>query len=320
VPLAAAVGEHLEQVRLARAVGFRSIWAGQHFLSSPFGMLQTVPLLARLAAAAEGMTVGTAVLLLPLLNPVELAEQAATLDAIAGGRFVLGVGLGYRAVENDAFGVGGDRGALLERKLDVVVRLLAGQAVKASGPGYRLDGVTLGVVPPAPPPLWLAANADAAVRRAARLADAWLINPHTHLGELERQARLFREERARARRAPVDGLPVLKEVCVAETDAAALAAARPHLARKYEAYVAWGQDAVLPGGDALDVAWERLSAGGRFVIGSPETCAAILREHVRRVGVREILCRVQWPGMPQEHVLRSIRLLGDAVAPALAAA
>src|SRR5438552_3070438 len=99
-PATAAVREHLEQVELARELGFSSVWAGQHFLSHPFQMFQSVPLLAGMSAAAEGMTVGTAVLLLTLLNPVEVAENAATLHALAAGRFVLGVGFGYRAVEN----------------------------------------------------------------------------------------------------------------------------------------------------------------------------------------------------------------------------
>ena len=78
----AAVRQHLEQVELARELGFSSVWTTQHFLSHPFMYFQSVPLLARVAAAAEGMTVGTFVLL-TLLNPVEVAENAATLDAIA---------------------------------------------------------------------------------------------------------------------------------------------------------------------------------------------------------------------------------------------
>ena len=119
----AAVREHLEQVELARELGFSSVWTSQHFLSHPFLYFQSVPLLARVAAAAEGMTVGTAILLLTLLNPVEVAENAATLDAIAGGRFVLGVGIGYRAVENAAFGVAQRRADLFERKLDILRRL-----------------------------------------------------------------------------------------------------------------------------------------------------------------------------------------------------
>lgn len=83
VSAAAAVREHLEQVALAREIGFSSVWAGQHFLSHPFQMFQSVPLLARVTAEAAGMTMGTAILLLTLLNPVEVAETAATLAAIA---------------------------------------------------------------------------------------------------------------------------------------------------------------------------------------------------------------------------------------------
>jgi hypothetical protein len=96
-------------------------------------MFQPVPLLARVAAAADGMTIGTGVLLLTLLKPVECAENAASLDAIAEGRFVLGVGLGYRPTENAAFGLEGGRARLFERKLDVVRRLLAGESVTATG-------------------------------------------------------------------------------------------------------------------------------------------------------------------------------------------
>jgi alkanesulfonate monooxygenase SsuD/methylene tetrahydromethanopterin reductase-like flavin-dependent oxidoreductase (luciferase family) len=109
---AGAIRDHLEQVALARELGFSSLWAGQHFLSHPFQMFQSIPMLARLAAEAQGMTLGTGILLLTLLNPVEVAENAATLDAISGGDFVLGVGIGYRPVENAAFGVDTGRGEI----------------------------------------------------------------------------------------------------------------------------------------------------------------------------------------------------------------
>ena len=280
-------------------------------------MFQSVPLLARVAAEAGEMTVGTGILLLPLLNPVEVAENAATLDAICDGRFVLGVGLGYRPVENAAFGADRGRIALLEDKLDVVRALLAGETVSARGPGYVLDGVRLALVPPRRPPIWMAANGDAAVARAARRSDAWLINPHTRLDELERQVRLFAAERAAAGLPAAATTPILKEVCVAPTDAEALAAARPYLQGKYEAYVDWGQSEVLPPGDTLRRAFEELTGGGRFVLGSPATCAALLAEHVDRLGADHIVCRAQWPGMPQEHVLRTLRLLAEEVLPLL---
>jgi alkanesulfonate monooxygenase SsuD/methylene tetrahydromethanopterin reductase-like flavin-dependent oxidoreductase (luciferase family) len=310
---AAAVRDHLAQVALARELGFASVWTSQHFLPDGVQYLQSVPLLARVAAEAEGMTLGTAVLLLTLLNPVEVAEQAATLDAIAGGRFVLGVGIGYHATENAAFGVTTHRARLFERKLAVVRALLAGEAVTASGPGFALEAARLTLRPAVPPPIWLAANGDAAVARAARLGDAWLVNPHARLEELERQMALYRA----ARTSPPTATPVFKEVCVAATDEAAHALARPHLEGKYASYVASGQSDVLPPTDTLRREFAELTAGGRFVIGSPATCAAILAAHVDRLGADQLLCRVQWPGMPQAAALESIRLLAREVLPAL---
>jgi len=318
---AEAVREHLAQVELARELGFASVWAGQHFLSHPFQMFQSVPLLARVAAAAEGMTVGTGVLLLTLLNPVEVAENAATLAAIAGGAFVLGIGLGYRPVENAAFGLSAlapnARARLFERKLQTVRRLLAGEAVSAAGDGFELSEAQLTLVPDPPPPIWIAANGDRAVRRAARLGDAWFVNPHTRLDQLERQMRIYRAEREAHGQTLPTVQPVFKEVCVAARDEAALEIARPYLKAKYDAYVEWGQSEVLPGGDSLRREFTELTAGGRFVLGSPRTCAAILGEHVERLGANHLICRLQWPGMPQRHVHQSLRLLAREVLPAL---
>ena len=113
--------------------------------------------------------------------------------------------------------------------------------------------------------------------------------------------------------------PVIKEICVAESDEEALKVARPYLQKKYEAYVDWGQSEVLPQTDTLRREFSELIAGGRFVLGSPETCAAILADHVNRLGADHFVCRLQWPGMPQAQVLRSMRLLATEVMPALEA-
>lgn len=217
--------EHLEQVKFVRDNGFDSVFAGQHFLPDPFQMLQPTPLLARLASESGDMTVGSGVYLAALLNPVELAEQVATLDIICGGRFVFGVGLGYRAEENAAFELFSHRARVLEEKLDVVRRLLEGERVTAAGHGYRLEDAKLSLrsISKPRPPIWLAANSDAAVRRAARLADAWFVNPHTTVDELERQIALFKAERGNA---PGE-LPAMREVCVRSTDEEAIEVARP---------------------------------------------------------------------------------------------
>src|SRR2546428_10533605 len=103
-PRAARFADHLAQVRAARAAGFSHVWASQHYLSAPYTYFQPLPTLGRVAAEAGEMTLGTGVLLLPLHAPVDVAEQVATLDVITGGRFVFGVGLGYRDRQNEALG------------------------------------------------------------------------------------------------------------------------------------------------------------------------------------------------------------------------
>src|SRR3954471_21727668 len=158
-----------EQVRLARDLGFDDVSAGQHFLSRPYQMLQPVPLLARIAADAGEMRVCSGILLLTLLNPVEVAENAATLDAITDGRFVLGLGLGYRHEENAAFGLPKRRVSVFEQKLDIVRRLLEGEVVTAEGHGFTLDAQQLALRPARrsaarPPPSPVAAPTDMARR------------------------------------------------------------------------------------------------------------------------------------------------------------
>lgn len=308
---AARLEEHLEQVRFVRDAGFRSVFAGQHFLPAPFQMLQSVPLLARLAAETGDMRVGAGILLLPLLNPVEVAEHAATLDVVTGGRFVLGVGLGYRAEENAAFGLPERRVRVFREKLDVVRRLLEGEEVTASGHGYRLERARLAPRPVQSPrpPIWMAANGDSAVRRAARLADTWFVNPHAALAEVERQLALFRAERG----SEPEELPMLREACVAPTDEEAVAVARPHLVRKYDAYVNWGQSDVLPPTDTLRRGWDELRAG-RFLLGAPETVLEQIGA-LGALGVTELVLRVQWPGLPQRDAMRTLELLAGEVLP-----
>ena len=93
-PLGPQVENLVEQVRVARANGFESLWAAQHFITAPMQMFQTMPLLARLLPEADGMQVGPNILVFPALNPVLVAEEAATMDWLSDGRYVLGLGLG----------------------------------------------------------------------------------------------------------------------------------------------------------------------------------------------------------------------------------
>src|ERR1700736_627793 len=103
--MAARIDEVVEQVDLMRELGVALLVVGQHHLATPFQQPSSVPLVARLAANSGTLRIGIAVFLLPVHNPVDIAEQVATLDAISHGRMIFGVGLGYRPEECEAFGI-----------------------------------------------------------------------------------------------------------------------------------------------------------------------------------------------------------------------
>lgn len=309
--------ESLDAVRLARDLGFSSVLVGQHFLAEPFQMLQPVPALARMAAEAGQMRVGVTIFLLPLLNPIEVAENVATLDVISGGRFIFGAGLGYREAEDRAFGLGkGERVPRLVENLDVIRRLWRGEAVSLDRPSCRLAGARLSLRPVQQPhpPIWIAANNDAAVARAATLGDAWMINPHAKLETVVRQMGVYREALLAAGKPFPAELPMLREIAVADDRASAIRAVRPFLERKYQAYVQWGQHRVLPQADDMTVPFDEL-VRDRFILGSPAECAREIRRCADATGATEMIFRLHWPGMDHAIALRSLRLLGEKVRP-----
>jgi alkanesulfonate monooxygenase SsuD/methylene tetrahydromethanopterin reductase-like flavin-dependent oxidoreductase (luciferase family) len=309
----------IELVRFARDHGWDSVWVGQHFLSDTMAMPQPVPLLARLVPESGDMSLGMGVCLIGLHNPVEVAETFASLDVMSGGRLVFGVGLGYRDVEFDAFGI--PRQERLRRfveNLKVIEALWTEEKVDADLEWCRLDGATLHVRPlqRPRPPIWMAADADRAVARAARMADTWLINPHATVETIGRQLDLFRAARSDAGRPPVAELPAMREVYCARDRTAALEAVRPYLEPKYKRYAAWGQDGALPDDETFDMEFEALVAG-RFVLGSPDDCLAELLPWRDRMGVDSFIFRTHWSGMSPEMSRASMELLTNEVLPVL---
>src|SRR5271165_5879175 len=137
--VAARVPELVEQLRVAREAGFSSLLFPHHYLTAPLQMLQITPIMAYLLPEAQGMTVGGNILLLPLLSPVHVAEEAATLDVLSGGKFILGVGLGYREGEFDAFGISlKERAPRFSESIQLMRRLWTEDRVTHAGRFYTV--------------------------------------------------------------------------------------------------------------------------------------------------------------------------------------
>ena len=303
--LGSRIAEMAMQVRTARDAGFASVLFPHHYLTAPLQMFQITPLLAYLLREAEGMIVAPGILILPLLNPVHVAEEAATLDLLSNGRFVLGVGLGYREPEFAAFGIKlSERVSRFSESVALMRRLWAEERVTHQGRHYSVIDAGLGVRPEGGTiPIWVAAQADAAIRRAARLGDAWLIVPSATVSEVAAQMRVYRAAVAEAGRSIKD-FPIQRECYIGSSHQTALEECRAPLEYKYAAYAAWG----LRG--ATQLPFDEF-VKDRFIIGD----ASFVREEIARyeeiLGVNHLIMRVQWPGLPQEKALASIKRLGQ---------
>lgn len=306
VDVAAHIPDLVAQVRTARECGFTSLWLPHHYLTAPMQMLQLAPLTAYLLQAAEGMTVGPGILILPLLNPVHVAEEAATLHALSGGKYVLGVGLGYREGEFAAFGVPlSERAPRFNEAIALIRRLWAEPSVTHEGRFYTVHEHGLSLRPPGGSlPVWIAAQADAAIRRAARIGDAWLIVPSATLSEVAEQMRTYRASLVECGR-KADCFPMERECYVGSSYEAAFAECRGPLEYKYAAYASWG----LRG--ATQMPFEDF-VRDRFIIGDRESVKDEIARYREALGIDHMILRVQWPGLPQDAALASIRRLGEA--------
>ena len=162
--------EAVERTVAAERAGFDSAWVSEHHFLDDGYMPSLLVTAAALAQATSRISIGTAVLLAPLYDPLHLAEDAATVDLISGGRFILGIGAGWRAEEFDLFGVAqNERAKLMNR----TVKTLRG--AWSDGP-FGFDGHMVNVTPkPAHPiPIWMGGFAAGAVKRAGRIGDGFL--------------------------------------------------------------------------------------------------------------------------------------------------
>lgn len=174
-PFRAGVPPLLDGAVLAEQLGFDSGWVGDHLSFHP-PVLDALGALSGAAGRTRTLALGTGVLLLPLRHPVWTAKQVSTVDALAPGRLLLGVGVGGENPEEWlAAGVPvGERGARLDESLEIVTALLRGEAVDHQGPLLPTRSPVLEPVPATPPPIVVGGRSDVALRRAARVGDAWM--------------------------------------------------------------------------------------------------------------------------------------------------
>lgn len=315
--MSARLVETLRWVHQARDLGFDYVTTGQHFLTAPLQQFQAVPLMARLIPDSGRMRL-VSTLLAALHNPVDLAETLGSLDVLSGGRLTVTFGLGYRDEEYLAFGV--RRAERVERMAAVIRTLRAlwsGEEVTSDEPWWQLREakVTLRPVQRPHPPIWIAANADAAIARAARWGLPWNINPHADLATVTRQVRLYRDTAAEAGHDPDLPLPIERELYCGSSQEAAFREAGPYLTAKYGSYSQWGQQKALPGKHDFTAPLQELGRD-RFIVGDVEHCITEIRKYLD-LGIGYASFRMNWPGMPLDQAMTAMARFAEEVLPEL---
>ena len=314
----ASFEETLRECERAEAAGFDSVWLGEHHNNR---VLYPAPLIALSAVASRTRSIrlGTGVLLLPLYHPVMVAEEGAMLDMISNGRLILGIGAGYAPEEFAAFGYSlKERGTRMEEGAFLLHRLWTEENVTHHGKHYRVENATIAPRPVQRPrpPIWFGAWAEPAIRRAARLGDAWFVGPSASLTELSPCARLYQKTCSETGRGNGE-IALFRYIFVARSNAEALSLAGGPFIQAFESmYFRWPHPVVKRPPGKLTI--ERL-AEDRIILGDSNTCVREITRFQKELGLAHLVCRFSVPGIAREACAASLELFTREIIPVLRA-
>jgi probable F420-dependent oxidoreductase len=310
------LNEVIEQAVAADSLGFNAALTTEHKYSQEyFGA--PLPLSYAIAARTERVQVGTSIAIAPLYNPIELAQDAAILDQLSGGRLFLGLGAGYLPEDFETVGLRfEDRAQRFDEAVRIVRQAWTEDRFSFHDKVHAFDDVS---VIPKPrqqpsPPIHLGAWTPGGLRRAGRLGDGWITNALMSVDTMRSMAEVYRaaaEEHGRAHRATaIRFCWTAPTRAQAEKDFGAAAVAMTRTLWEY------GAITDMPGiGSASEITLDQL-VSDRFVIGTPDECAESLTRFRDEAGVDDFLLIFRYPDGPeQSKVLAAMELFGTEVAP-----
>lgn len=268
----------LDLAVLADEGGFDSFWLAEHHGASDGYNPSLLPFLAAVAARTKRIEIGTGVMLAPFHDPLRIAEDAAVVDNISGGRLNLGLGLGWAPEEYRMFAVDGKgRGKRLEEFTQVLKAAWSNERFSFKGRFYNYDDVSITPKPVRQIPVWLGGMVDAAVERAARLGDGHFPPSTVGLPGLAERAALVQRLRAEAGLAGPYGFGTFVPVGIGTDPDEAWASIRDGVLHVRGSYMLWGQGArdVSGARDAAAPFEDAVRAG--CVVGTPAQVVEILK-------------------------------------------
>ncbi len=301
-PMYQQVDEAADVARRVKSWGFMGIYAPQHWVGYPTVWVQPIPLLSRLAPEAPGIKLITGVMLLPLHNPVDLAEQVIAIDHISKGNFVLGAGVGYRETELEAAGTNRkERASRFEESLELMKLIWSGEEVNFDGQYWQLHNSRASVTPVQQPhpPVWIAAQSKQAVNRAAKTGDGLLLGPQPAWDGIQTLAESYWEALEVHGRTSSGLLGAHRSMAIAKDRETAILEAKKGAEGKaslYGRYNMQEQTMVDLGlsGDRELTEWA--------IVGSPQECAETITRIYQEQGLRYL--GLGSLNLPAEHSAR----------------
>ncbi|WP_137113709.1 LLM class flavin-dependent oxidoreductase [Mesorhizobium sp. GR13] len=322
--------EHLQEVSIAEKCGFDHFWFFEHHVSpnSP------IPSPNLMVAAASVMTsrirLGNMVNVLPYRDPLLVAEEAAMLDVLSGGRLDVGVGRGLKPTEFEVFCLSqADSRAMFEESIEVIRRIWADETFEHRGTHYSVAKKTP-LSPPLvqrpTPRLWISAQSEESLRWAAE-RDLMFGQIDSLIEDCRRDCERYHEIQAAAGHGFAQRLFLTREVYVAETDEKARAEAYEYLLADWDLwnrYKQFARDGRLPAGYEAwakrapllsSLSFEDLIEQGVVLVGSPATVAEGIRRHQEQLELAVLVCVMQLAHMPHEMVRKSMEMFAAEVMP-----
>lgn len=308
----------LEQVQLAEDVGFNSAWISEHhFLEDGYCPSPAV-IAGALAAVTDRIRIGSGGIILPLHNPVKVAEDASVVDNISNGRFDLGVVLGYRKEEYDGMGVPmKERPSRMDEGLEVLEKALSGEKFTYEGKRHSFENTTLTPSPVQNPlPIYIGAFEEPAIRRAGRFGHPLLIGPGRTVDMVRDTLSYYNDEAEKAGINPEEVEHILlRETFVSSDRDEALEGGNKYIISMYKYYFTLGVKMFVRGQqlkDLDDPLFEHL-AEERFIIGTPEDCIKEIEMYRDELGINYISHRMVFPQATHEIISGLIETFGEEV-------
>lgn len=312
--------EFKEEVLLGETLGFDSVWLEEHHGVRDHYWPSPLTALAGIIHCTGRMTIGTNILVLPFYHPVRIAEDAAMLQIMSGGRFILGTAIGYKPDEFGLYGIPMEkRGARFGEAITLIKKLWTQEEVNFNGQFYRVEGLKIEPRPIPPPPIWIGGWGELALERAARLGDTWVPGPTASLEKLLSAQAIYHRNLLSAQIDPAcRPAPLTREVVIAETDELAWEMAEKHLLINYRDEYGGGKwkHPLIGQEDTTPVSNLEVVSRDRFLVGDPETIIKQLQRFKETFGADHLICRLFFPGIPHDFILRELRLLAEQVIPA----